>query len=167
MHARVGFDTPKGAWFEDLEDLKKFIDRTFRDPIAGVLLKYSNLTVKQYESLIIDLITDKVSDISLTYSDKALLRSKNVSRGSFSRTLSQARRNIISAIYTILLLSYIGVFDEAPFDEFHILSEKLREYVKLIQEADSIKAYNVLKMIEKELMEGIKKLSEPGGLKIM
>lgn len=150
-----------------MKELEKFIDRTFRDQIAVLLLKYSNLTLKQYESLIIDLITDKVSDIRLTYSDKALLRSKNVSRGSFSRTLSQARRNIISAIYTILLLSYIGVFDESPFDEFHILSEKLREYYKIIQEADSIKARNVLNMIEKELMDGIKGLSEPRRLKIM
>ena len=150
-----------------MEDLTKFIDRTFKDHVAGILLKHSNLTKIQYESLIIDLITEKISEINLTYTEKALLRSKNVSRGSFSRTLSQARKNIISSIYTILLLSYIGIFEDAPFDEYLILSEKLREYVKIIQEADSTHARNILKRIERELAEGIKRLSEPGGLKIV
>ena len=149
------------------ENIKIFIDRSFRDPIAGILLKHSNLTKTQFETLIIDLISDHVSDIGLTYSDKAILRSKTVSRGSFSRTLSQARRNIVSAIYTVLLLSYIGIFAETPFDEYQNLSEKLREYVKIVQDSDPVQARDVLKRIEKELMDGIRQLSEPRSLKIM
>lgn len=151
----------------EAEDLKKFIDRSFRDPVVGILLKHSNMTRIQYETLIIDLISELISDIALTYEEKALLRPKTVSRGSFSRTLSQARRNVISAIYTVLLLSYIGIFDEAPFDEYQLLSEKLREYVKIIQETDSSRAFNVLKRIEKELMDGIVELAQPKSLKIM
>lgn len=150
-----------------MEDLKKFIDRSFKDPIAGILLKHSNLTKIQYETLIIDILTDNITDITLTYKNKTLLRSKNVSRGSFSRTLSQARKNIVSSIYTILLLSYIGIFEEAPFDNYHILSERLREYVKIIQNADAGQAKTFLERIEKELFEGISKLAEPRSLKIM
>ncbi len=154
------------ATFEWVKDLKEVLDRSFRDPIAGILLKYSNLTKTQYETLIIDLISSSISDIDLTYEERALFRSKRVSRGSFSRTLSQARRNIISAIYTILLLSYVGVFEGAPFDEYQILAEKLREYVEFIHESDPGRASNVLKRIEEELMEGVRRLADPKSLKI-
>lgn len=147
--------------------LEKFIDMSLKDPLAGILLKHSNLTKIQYETLIIDLISESASDIGLTYEQKSLLRSKSVSRGSFSRTLSQARKNVVSAIYTILLLSYIGIFDEAPFDQYQILSEKLREYIKIVHDSDPRQARSVLKRIERELMEGIRELAEPKSLKIM
>ena len=149
-----------------METIKKFTDMAFRDPIAGILLKHSNLTKTQYESLIIDLISESVSDIKLTYKEKALLRSKSVSRGSFGRTLSQARKKVISAIYTILLLNYIGVFEDSPLTEYQVLSEKLRDYVKIVRDSDPSRAKNVLKRIEKELIDGIRVLSEPRGLKI-
>jgi len=149
-----------------VDNIKKFIERSFRDPIAGLLLKQSNLTNIQFETLIIDLISKSISDIELTYKDKTILRSKTVSRGSFSRTLSQARKNIISSIYTILLLSYIGIFEGAPFDDYQILSEKLREYVKIVLDSDPVQAKDFLRRIKKELMDGIRELSEPRGLKI-
>lgn len=155
------------ASVDEEEELKIFVYRSLRDPVAGILLKYSNLTKTQYETLIIDLISSLISEISLTYEEKALFRSKRVSRGSYSRTLSQARRNIISAIYTILLLSYIGIFEGSPFDEYHVLAEKLKEYAKFVQESRPSQAANVLKRIEKELMDGIKKLAEPKSLKIV
>jgi len=51
-----------------------------KDPIVRILLKYCNLTSTQYESLIIDYLSLNMSDIELTYKQKALLRSKSVSR---------------------------------------------------------------------------------------
>lgn len=149
------------------KNIKKFVDRAFKDPIAGILLKHSNLTSIQFETLIIDLISDHISNIELIYIDKTIFRSKKVSRGSFSRTLSQARRNIISAIYTILLLCYIDVFDEPPFDEYRLLSEKLKEYVKIIQTSDPLQAKDILIRIERELIKGIRLLSQPKSLKIL
>lgn len=151
----------------DVGELKKFIDRSFKDPIAGVLLKHSNLTRIQYETLLIDLISGIITDNGFKYVDKVKLRSKKVSRGSFRRTLAQARRNVISAMYTILLLSYIGIFDEAPFNEYQILSEKLRDYVKIIYESEPAWARNYLEKIERNLMEGLKELANPRRLKIM
>jgi hypothetical protein len=74
------------------------IDRAYKDPIVGILLKNSNITVTQYETLIIDYLTNVASDIEISYENKTHFRSKKVSRGSFSRTLSQARGNIISSI---------------------------------------------------------------------
>jgi len=150
---------------EDDEEFKFFINRAIRDPIAAILLKYSRLTNKQYESLVIDILSDKISDKIITYDEKALFRSNNVSRGSFSRTLSQARRNVVSAIYTILLLSYIGVFEQAPFDAYHILAEKLQDYLKIITESNQLQGKKLLQQIERELIEGINELAKPKSLK--
>ena len=146
-------------------NLQNLVNRSFKDPIAAILLKNSNFTTVQYECLIINYIIDNYSDKEITYNKKALYRSKKVSRGSFSRTLSQAKRNIISSIYTILLLTYIGIFDTVPFDEYKNLAEKLSEYLDLIQSSDTTQARHFLRRIEKELVEGIRILSETRSLK--
>ena len=147
------------------EEFKFFINRATRDPIAAILLKYSRLTKIQYETLIIDILSDKISDKIITYDEKALFRSSNVSRGSFSRTLSQARRNVVSAIYTILLLSYIGLFEQAPFDSYQILAERLQDYLRIYSERKQSEGMILLKQIERELVDGINELARPKSLK--
>jgi hypothetical protein len=145
-------------------ELQNLIDRAYKDPIASILLKNSSITITQYETLVIDYLTNIASDTSISFKDKALYRAKKVSRGSFSRTLSQARGNIISSIYTILLLAYIGVFDTVPFDDYKNLAEKLSEYNQLIDLSDDPQSKQLLRRIEGELAEGIKTLSEPRSL---
>jgi hypothetical protein len=146
-------------------NLKYLIDRSFKDPIAAILLKYSNLTKTQFESLMINHIIDNMIDNELSYDKKALFRSKNVSRGSFSRTLVQARRNIISSIYTVLLMMYVGIFDKAPLEDYKDLAEKLREYTELIRSADEVQSRHILQRIDKELLEGIRSLANTKSLK--
>lgn len=141
------------------------VNRSFKDPLAALLLKNSNLTTAQYECLVIDYLVENITDNSLTYDNKALFRSKKVSRGSFSRTLSQARSNIISSIYTILLLSYIGVFDTEPFDDYRNLSEKLSEYLSIIDNLDQVQSRQFIRRIERELQEGIRALAVAGKLR--
>ena len=136
-----------------------------KDPIVRILLKHCNLTSTQYESLIIDYLSLNMSDIELTYNQKALLRSKRVSRGSYSRSLSQARSNVISSIYTILLLMYIGIYDSDPFFEYKNLSEKLSEYIELIENNDSSQRNFLLSRIESELQRGIESLAHTRNLK--
>jgi len=150
---------------ETSESLQKVLDKAFRDPISDLLLKYSSLTRTQFETLVIDLLTDVISDKRLTYSEKTLFRTSKVSRASFSRTLSQARRNVVSSIYTIILLSYIGVFDARPFEEYQTLAEKLREYLGILENSDPNQSKALLKTIETELMEGIRSLAEPTSVK--
>jgi hypothetical protein len=150
---------------EPSESLQKVLDKAFRDPISDLLLKYSSLTRTQFETLVIDLLTDTISDKRLTYSEKTLFRTREVSRASFSRTLSQARKNVISSIYTFILLSYIGVFDARPFEEYQILAEKLREYLGMLENSDTNQSKALLKTIETELMEGIRSLAEPTSVK--
>ncbi len=147
--------------------LQNMIDRSFKDPITVILLKNSNLTKIQYESLLIDYFIDNMTDNIVTYEDKAIYRSKKVSRGSFSRTLSQARRNIVASIYTILLLSYVGIYDTYPFEEYKNLTEKLREYTLLIQDHDSLESRSRIRKIEVELASGIRSLAEPKQWKLV
>lgn len=148
------------------ENLQKIIYKTFQDPIADLLLKQSDLTRIQFETLIIDLLTDILSDKKLSFYEKSLFRKEKVSRGSFSRTLAQARGSVISSIFTIVLLSYIGVFDK-PFEEYQELAEKLRDYLDTIEDKKEGRSPAMLKRLEEELLAGIRVLSKPTSLKVM
>ena len=149
------------------EEHQKIIQKTFQDPLTDILLNNSNLTRTQFETLVIDMLMDIISDEKLSFDEKTLFRTKYVSRGSFSRSLSQARKNVISGMFTIVLLSYIGVFDARPFDEYYVLAEKLKEYSALI-ESKGLEINNTdLKRFEAELIEGITQLATPTSIKLL
>jgi hypothetical protein len=149
------------------EGYQNIIQKTFKDQIADLLLKNSSLTRVQFETLIIDLLTDVISDDKIPFSQKAYFRRNKVSRGSFSRSLAQARGNVISSIFTIILLSYIGVFDARPFDDYYFLAEKLKEYVTMLEDKESNASRDLLKQIEAELVEGISRLASPTSIKMV
>jgi len=144
---------------------QNILDKTFKDPISELLLKHSNLTKIQFQTFVIDVLTDKISDKKLSFKEKTLFRRKNVSRGSFSRSLQQARKNIISSIFTIILFNYIGIFYSQPFEDYQILAEKLKEYIEIIEAASPSASKILLNRIEKELLEGIEELTKPTTLK--
>lgn len=149
------------------KDYQNMLQKTFKDPITDILLNNANITRIQFETLVIDMLTELISDNKLSLDEKTLFRTNNVSRGSFSRSLSQARKNVISSIFTIVLLSYIGVFDERPFDEYYVLAEKLKEYTTMLESTGSEINKTELKRFETELIEGIKKLAKPTSIKLM
>jgi len=149
------------------KDYQNMLQKTFKDPITDILLNNANITRIQFETLVIDMLTELISDNRLSLDEKTLFRTNNVSRGSFSRSLSQARKNVISSIFTIVLLSYIGVFDERPFDEYYVLAEKLKEYTTMLESTGSEINKTELKRFETELIEGIKKLAKPTSIKLM
>jgi hypothetical protein len=148
------------------KSLQNNIQNTLQDPITKILLKYSNLTVAQLETFVIDVLTELLNDKKISYNEKTRFRDKKVSRGSFSRTLSQSRRNIISSIFTIILVYYIGIFETSPLEEYEMLADQLKEYAKLIDESNLINSQTILETIEKELMEGIFELTQPKKMKI-
>lgn len=80
--------------------------------------------------------------------------------------MAQARSCVISSIFTIVLLSYIGVFDK-PFEEYQQLAEKLRDYIEIIEKDRERRSPLMLKRLEEELLAGIKALSKPTSLKMM
>jgi hypothetical protein len=149
------------------EDAQNIIQKAFQDPIADLLLKKSNLTKTQFETFMIDLLIDVMSDEKVPFKNKTLFRDKKVSRGSFSRTLGQGRKRVISSIFTIVLLSYVGVFDSKPFEEYQNLVEKLRDYLTAIETSGPNVSRAMLKRIEGELAEGIESMARPIKLKVM
>jgi len=149
------------------EEYQNIVQKTFQDPIADLLLKNSNLTRIQFETLVIDLLTDVMSDDKISFTQKTFFRRNKVSRGSFSRSLAQARGNVISSIFTIVLLSYIGVLEARPFDEYFFLAEKLREYVSILENKEPNTTRSLLKQIEAELIEGISHLASPTSIKVV
>ena len=53
------------------------------------------------------------------------------------------------AIYTILLLSYLGVLDSSFFEDYQQLFERLREYLRDVEESEKTKM--ILKRVEQEI----------------
>jgi len=152
---------------ESIEETQKMIQKAFQDPITDLLLKNSNLTKIQFETLMIDLLTDVISDEKVPFKEKTKFRAHKVSRGSFSRTLSQARHRVISSIFTMVLLSYVGVYDSKPFEEYENLAEKLREYLTTIEKSGISHSPSIYRRIEEELIVGIEALSRPTKLKVV
>lgn len=149
------------------DNYQNIVQKTFQDPLTDLLLKNSNLTRTQFETLVIDMLTDIISDEKISFHQKSLLRNKKTSRGSFSRSLSQARSNVISSVFTIVLLSYIGVFDQRPFDEYYVLAEKLKEYATLTGSNEFNYDKETMKRFEFELINGIVELTTPTSIKLM
>jgi len=152
---------------ETSEDTQKIIQKAFQDPITDLLLKKSSLTKTQFETIMIDLLIDVISDEKIPFKEKTLFRAKKVSRGSFSRTLGQGRRRVISSFFTIVLLSYVGVFEAKPFAEYENLAEKLREYLTAVETSSPNQSKAILRRIEEELTVGVEALSHPTQLKTM
>src|SRR2546428_7928525 len=91
------------------------MDETLRDRILSALLQRSNLTKIQFETLLVDQLGHDMANKRLTRGDMAQLRrdQKGKSRGSFNRTLKQAREKVVEAINTVLLPGCRGL-PESP-----------------------------------------------------
>jgi hypothetical protein len=111
---------------------RKLVIETFEDEILKILLKNSNLTRKQFETLLIDTLANDLLEEEATSRARPKLRTDrgSLSRGSFDRTLIQGRRNIIEAVYTILLLGYTGLFETTQLEPFLEVGSRLKVYVE-------------------------------------
>jgi hypothetical protein len=113
------------------QDIDLWLKASLSDPVATLLAKNSHLTRTQLETLAIDILAENFSGKRLKYDEKATLRltKAKISRGSFNRTLKQAKENVIKSIYTILLLGYLGVFDNTTLDPYLEIANKLHTYL--------------------------------------
>ncbi|MEM2893357.1 MAG: hypothetical protein QW486_04340 [Candidatus Bathyarchaeia archaeon] len=139
-----------------LDEIKTNLERLFKDPILNILLKNSNLTEIQLETLIIESISEISYVEKINYTLKGLIRPKKVTRGSFHRTLQQAKKNIISALFTILLLIYLGSLDESFLNDFKLLAKRLKEYLSLPKTISSHGSEKAFEEIEEELLNAFK-----------
>jgi hypothetical protein len=147
------------------KEAQKWITHSLNDPIAKILAKNSNLTKTQLETLLIDVLVENASGKSLKYDQKARLRLSAVSRGAFNRTLRQARRNIIQSIYTILLLGYLGVFEDTRLDPYLEIANKLQTYTKASRDIagkGEINEYlRIISTLREELETNLEQLFKP------
>jgi hypothetical protein len=150
------------------KQVQNWLKSSLDDPIGKILAENSNLTKTQIETLLIDVLSENVAQKSLKYEEKGRLRptKAGVSRGAFSRTLRQARTNVIQAIYTILLLGYLGVFESTRLDSYLEISNKLQTYINAYRETLGTQHVanehlRVINMLHEELKMSLERLTEP------
>ena len=147
------------------ESVQAYLIGALNDPIVKILYKNSQLTKIQLETLLIDVLAENISCKKLNYDEKARLRltKAKLSRGSFNRTLKQAKENTIKSIYTILLLGYLGIFESTTLDPYLEIANKLHDYIEACKDSSREKELKdrlkVIKIIREELETTLKQLS--------
>lgn len=134
-----------------------------------ILLQNSTLTRTQLETLLIDVLAENVAEKRLKYQDKAEMRLSAVTRGAFNRTLRQSRQNIIRSIYTILLLGYLGIFEETSLNPYLEIANKLQGYISAYKDVLTSKSTNgqrlrIINKLREELEGSLEHLSHPKAL---
>ncbi len=149
------------------ENVQKWLKDALNDQITKILVKNSNLTKTQTETLLIDFLAENIAEKRIKMDEKARLRLKKaeISRGAFNRTLKQARKNVIQSIYTVLLLGYLGIFDSTRLDPYIEIANKLQAYVNAYKNIlpDKNRAeenLRVINMLRDELERSLSALSE-------
>lgn len=150
------------------KSVQSWLIRSLNDPIVKILAKNSHLTTTQLETLLIDIFSDNIARKPLKYDEKARLRltKAKISRGAFNRTLKQAKENVVKAIYTVLLLGYLGIFESTTLDPYLEIANKLHEYVEAYKNipdknGELNERLKVIKIIREELETTLKQLSNP------
>jgi hypothetical protein len=121
------------------DTVQSMLASSINDPIAKIMAENSHLTKTQLETLLIDILSDNISDKSLKYDEKARLRltKAKISRGAFNRTLKQAKENVTKSIYTVILLGYLGVFETTTLDPYPEVANQLHAYLGAYKNAIS------------------------------
>lgn len=105
--------------------------RLDKDPMLKFLFERSSLTKAQLDTYLIEYIT---ADEKVKLKEKIAMRDrKNVSGGAFIRTLRQAQTNLKKAVYTLILLQYLGLLDENAM-------AKLLQVGKILKNAGKIES---------------------------
>lgn len=118
------------------EETRTSINDTLKDPVVSKLLSRSNLTVAQFETLLVDQHGHDMANKRLTREEMAELvrNQKGISRGALNRTLRQARQNISEAVHTVLLLGYGGMIESPSLAPFLEASEQLKSQTSQLRE---------------------------------
>ncbi len=149
------------------ENVQTWLIRALNDPMVKILSKNSHLTRTQLETLLIDILSENISGKTLKYDDKARFRltKSKISRGAFNRTLRQAKENVTRAIYTVLLLGYLGLFESTPLDPYLEVANKLQDYVEAYREVinknEKGELLKAITMMREQLETSLEQLSNP------
>ena len=150
------------------ESVQSFIITSLNDPIVKILENNSHLTKTQLETLLIDVLAENITGKSVIYEEKARLRltRAKISRGSFNRTLKQAKDNAIKSIYTVLLLGYLGIFESTTLEPYIEIANKLQEYIETYknipnESAEQDERLKIVKILREELETSLKLSQNP------
>ncbi len=150
------------------DSVQAWLNGSLSDPIVHILASNSALTKTQLETFLIDVLAETLSGKQLKYDEKAKLRltKAEISRGSFNRTLRQAKDNIVKSIYTVLLLGYLGVFEDTKLDPYLEIANKLHQYVDACKATPDSSTeltdhLKVIEIIREELRHSLERLSAP------
>ena len=136
-------------------DPQNSIKTLYNDKILKILLNNSHLTEIQLETLLINLLSASLDIKEKNPKNIGQYRIKRqVSRGSFNRSLKQAQKNILKSIYTLLLIGYLNIADSSSvFLQFLEISNKLKEYVEMRKDSTNLdeKSLEYFKTIQVEL----------------
>ena len=147
------------------EKAQNWLNYSLNEPLVKTLAKNSNLTKTQLETLLIDVLAENISEKSLKYDEKAKLRILAVSRGAFNRSLRQARQNVAQAIYTILLLGYLGILEEISLEPYLEAANKLKAYIdtqrELVKKRPKEEQLRTVARLHEELKNSLEELANP------
>jgi hypothetical protein len=150
------------------KNVQNWLKRSLEDPIANILAKNSKLTKTQLETLLIDVLAENLAFKPLKYEEKAKLRQTKaaISRGSFNRTLKQAKKNIIQSMYTILLLGYFGILEDTSLTPYLEVANKLKAYTTAYRDLtndnkETKEKIQHINMLREELETMFNNLSKP------
>jgi hypothetical protein len=150
------------------ESVQALLISSLNDSITKILAQNSHLTKTQLETLLIDILAENITEKPVNYDEKASLRltKAKLSRGSFNRTLKQAKENVIKSIYTVLLLGYLGIFESTKLEPYLEIANKLQEYIEAYknvpnQTEELSEPLKVIKIIREELETSLKQFSTP------
>jgi hypothetical protein len=76
-----------------------------QDTIVSFLIEHGSLTYAQLDTIMVFQAGTKLGEMV------SLRDRKRVTKGAFLRTLRQGQRNVQGAIYTLILLEYLGLTD--------------------------------------------------------
>src|SRR2546427_9838473 len=126
-------EMPKG-WHEGT---RAVIVETLRDRILSALLERSNLTITQFETLLVDQLGHDMANKRLTRGDMAQLRrdQKGKSRGSFNRTLKQKVEKVGEAIHTLLPLGHCGLVGSPSIAPFLQAPQRVKRQTSPLRDA--------------------------------
>jgi hypothetical protein len=143
----------------DPEIIRNEVKKVLNDPFIKILSKKSIFSKIQLETLIVDYVSTSVLGYKVPQEIKATAREISIgrSRGSYNRTLNQAKTKIRKSLYTILLLGYLGILESPDLKPFIEASNKMRDYVEAY--SLSIKG-NDLSPISEESQKKLLKIKE-------
>lgn len=150
------------------ENVQNWLKTAMADPLVQTLAKNSQLTAAQLETLLIDVLASNLSLQPLKYEEKAKLRlmKAEISRGSFNRTLRQAKQNVIKSIYTVILLGYFGILDNPDLAPYIEVANRLKAYTNayrdlLADDGGRKEQIHVIQILREEVQAMFEQLSRP------